>query len=112
MKTNQIMGTALIGLVIYFITKKRAGVAPGMAPPPPPYYNPNTVPQMPSSNTPQWAQWVNTITNTYGAVAWLWAPGGPFYKIPTGDIFDTVNPNILSQYQWDNPNNLPPGGYA
>ena len=70
-------------------------------------YNPNQVPQQPQQGTPQWQNWAAGIIAVYGAVAWLWQPGGPFYKVPTGNVYDALpNPG---QYNWDDPNSLPSG---
>lgn len=45
---------------------------PNIPPPPPP--RPNTA--------QAFGNWVNAILNSYGAVAELWEPGGPFYQLP------------------------------
>jgi hypothetical protein len=105
MKTNQIILILILGIVLLSKPRKKASE-------PPPTYNPQTVPPMPPHKSPAWLLWVQGIIGVYGAVSWLWAPGGPFYKIPTKDIYDAVNPNVLNQYQWDDPNSLPPGEYA
>lgn len=38
------------------------------------------IPPAPQKNTQAWQQWVATIVQSFGAVANLWAPGGPFYN--------------------------------
>lgn len=38
------------------------------------------IPPAPAQNTQKWQAWVSAIVNTFGAVANLWAPGGPFYQ--------------------------------
>jgi len=40
------------------------------------------IPPAPPQNTPAWQQWVSVIVGTFGAVANLWAPGGPFHNQP------------------------------
>ena len=45
---------------------------PNIPPPPPP--RPNTA--------QAFSDWVSAILNSYGAVADLWQPGGPFYQLP------------------------------
>lgn len=43
-----------------------------------------TLPPPPAQvNSAQWAQWAQIVLNTYGNIAALWQPGGPFYKGPS-----------------------------
>ena len=50
---------------------------------PPVYTNYSQVPHAPPrSNAQAWAQWVAAITQSFGTVATLWQPGGPFYQQP------------------------------
>lgn len=49
---------------------------------PRPYnYYPN-IPPPPPNTAQAFSNWVNAILNSYGAVADLWEPGGPFYQLP------------------------------
>ncbi len=105
MKTRKLIGILLIGgAAVWYLTKQRQ--QPIRIPA---NYNPNQVPPQPQTNTPAWQNWVNVVIATYGAVAWLWQPGGPFYKVPTSTVYDAIpNPG---QYNWNDPNSLP-GGYV
>lgn len=51
------------------------------------YPNFPTISSQPRPNTPEWAIWANAIIASFGNVAALWAPGGPFYN----------NPNVTNQ---------------
>lgn len=105
MKLNgKTIGIAMIaGAALLYILKPKQQVIRIPA-----SYNPNQVPpQPPQQNSPQWQNWVNLVIGTYGAVAWLWQPGGPFYKVPTGNVYDALpNPGA---YNWNDPNSLPGG---
>lgn len=89
MKQKQLIGLAVLaGLAYYLYTKQQQ--APRYTgqyqniPPPPPRASPN------------YQVWVNTILQTFGKVADLWKPGGPFYKSqvppPTGGESTTPAP--------------------
>lgn len=77
-------------------------IQPGGYYPPGQYPYPNfpTVPPPPS--TPQQiADWAAAITSTFGNVASLWQPGGPFYQNPSApppppevnwELYGTSNP--------------------
>lgn len=72
MKEKQLIGIALLGVAAYLITRK----APAYTGP---YQN---IPPAPPPSSPNFQIWVNTILKTFGQVADLWKPGGPFYKQP------------------------------
>lgn len=106
MKMNQTIGIVLIAAAFFLLTRKKQQPQA-----PPSWYNPNAVPQQPPHNSPQWAAWAQGLINVYGAVAWLWAPGGPFYKIPSNQVYDAIGPGTAGQYDWNDPNAIP-GGWA
>lgn len=95
----------VIGISVAFLSFRRLFIPDPL----PPTYNPSSVPDMPTFATPDWVNWVNSVQELYGSVSWLWAPGGPFYQIPTSDIYDVTSPDILNTYDWTNPNYLPTG---
>jgi len=65
---------ALIGAGIYMLTRPRT------APPTPANFQ--QIPPAPPPQTQQWGQWVEGVLATFGNVAQLWQPGGPFYQQP------------------------------
>lgn len=74
-KNNNLITLGLIGVGVYLLTKQQT-----------PRYNyyPQypQIPPAPPPGTAQWQQWVSLVVNTVGAVANLWAPGGPFHNQP------------------------------
>lgn len=64
----------LLGFVAWQVLKKPAATTTT----PPTSYT--QYQQPPPKNTPAWTAWAQGIINTFGVVANLWAPGGPFYK--------------------------------
>lgn len=84
------------GLLLYMLSRRNNNASTNNNQQQPPVY---TYPQPPAQNSPQWAQWAQTIISTFGNVAQLWAPGGPFYNQPTQDIIDATGvtpPDIYS----------------
>ena len=90
MKNNnkQLLGMLLLGgLAVYYFSQQQRPTYTG------PYQN---VPPPPPQNSPNYQAWVTTILQTFGQVADLWKPGGPFYKTnipppappPGGDLAD------------------------
>lgn len=79
MKTKDI-GLILAGVAVYMLitqNQKRYNT----------YQNyPTVPPQPPRNNAQAWQQWVQTIIGTYGMVAELWQPGGPFYQVPQSQV--------------------------
>lgn len=74
MKQKQLIGLAILaGLAYYLTTRNQQPVYRG------PYSN---IPPPPPPTSPNFQVWVNTILQTFGQVADLWKPGGPFYKQP------------------------------
>lgn len=74
MKQKQLIGLAILaGLAYYLTTRNQQLVYRG------PYSN---IPPPPPTSSPNFQIWVNTILQTFGQVADLWKPGGPFYKQP------------------------------
>lgn len=74
-QNNTLLTVGLIGLGVYLLSRRT----------PPPYnYYPQypQIPPAPPTGTQQWQQWVSLVVNTFGTVANLWAPGGPFYNQP------------------------------
>lgn len=92
-KDKSLITLALIGAGVYLLTRKQAAT-------PPAYYNYPQIPPAPPANTPQWQQWVALITQTFGTVANLWAPGGPFYKEPVtpGQAIEITNDQQYYDY--------------
>ncbi|MEL6394201.1 MAG: hypothetical protein AAFR97_15775 [Bacteroidota bacterium] len=92
MKSKDIGYILLGAAAVYFLTQSnRPRYAPPFyqAPPPPP-----------RNRAAEYQAWINLILQTYGNVAALWQPGGPFYNqgIPqnpgsnfTGDLPDYSN---------------------
>lgn len=85
MKPKQIIGLAVLaGLAYYLYSQQQAPRYTG------PYQN---IPPPPPQSSPNYQVWVNTILQTFGQVADLWKPGGPFYKSqvppPTGGASPT-----------------------
>ncbi len=72
-KDNQILLVGLLLAAGYLLMQKKAV-------PYNHYQQYPYIPPAPPPNTPQWQQWVSAIVGTFGAVANLWAPGGPFYQ--------------------------------
>ena len=78
MKNKNIAYLLLGGIAIYYLMRNqqpRQAFIPNQTyvPPPPPQGQ---------SNGQAWSQWVGTIVNSFGTVASLWAPGGPFHNQP------------------------------
>lgn len=54
-------------------------------------------PMPPRSNAQEYAAWANAIIATFGNIAALWQPGGPFYGQNQSDTLNTA------QYDPNNP---------
>lgn len=70
--------TLVIGLLLaagYLLLKKQTPATPYNY-----YQNYPYIPPAPAQNTQKWQAWVSAIVQSFGAVASLWAPGGPFYQ--------------------------------
>lgn len=77
---NKTIGIAIGAVALYMLLNKRnSNQAPPQQYVPQYSYVP---PQPPRSNAQAWSQWVQAIVGTYGTVAQLWQPGGPFYNQP------------------------------
>lgn len=74
MKNKQLIALALLGgaAALYLMNQQ------------PPRYTGQyaNIPPPPPRNSPNYQQWVQTILQTFGQVADLWKPGGPFYQQP------------------------------
>ena len=98
--TKLYIGAALLAGVAILLLKNKQSQAQ-----PQPYYNYPQIPPAPAApQTPAWTQWANAIIDTFGNVADLWQPGGPFYN--TGNqaedvIFDDI-PGYDNPYDYDN----------
>lgn len=78
MKQKQLIGLAILGgLAYYLATRNQTPVYRGQ------YSN---IPPPPPPSSPNFQIWVNTILQTFGQVADLWKPGGPFYKQPAAPM--------------------------
>jgi hypothetical protein len=75
-QTNKILIIAGAGVAAYIVMQllKKKNTATQI-----PMYQ-NQYPQPPAKNTPDFAMWVKQISDTYKNAAWLFQPGGPFYK--------------------------------
>lgn len=51
------------------------------------YLPPQPPPPSQGGNAQEWQQWINLAMNTFGQVASLWQPGGPFYNQPDAPPF-------------------------
>lgn len=76
MKSNdkKLLGLVLLGgaALYYFMQQSR-----------PQYVGPySNIPPPPPPASPNYQVWVDAILKTFGQVASLWAPGGPFYNQP------------------------------
>jgi len=49
----------------------------------------------PDRRSQAWRDWVNSVVQIFGQAKSLWEPGGPFYKLPKGDIIDIVNDGVV-----------------
>ncbi len=84
MKQKQLIGMILLGgLAAYLLTRQQAPQYRG------PYQN---IPPPPPQSSPNFQVWVNTILQTFGQVADLWKPGGPFYQQPVPAPTGATNP--------------------
>lgn len=92
-KKNKTTGLILAGVVaigLYFLLNRNQ-----------PRVNPKqfqNIPPRPSTKGEAFNQWVMAIINLYGNTKTLFEPGGPFYKIPTKDIYDVVGTQDWSDY--------------
>lgn len=89
LSNNQLLGLVILGgaAAWYFMNQQQQPQYTGQ------YSN---IPPPPPQSSPNYQAWVNTILQTFGQVADLWKPGGPFYKSnipppaapPGGDLAD------------------------
>lgn len=79
------MGMLLIGLAAVLLLTQRKQT--------PVYQNyPQIPPSPPQSNAQAWQEWASAIIATYGNVAQLWQPGGPFYNVNSTPGIDAPPP--------------------
>jgi hypothetical protein len=97
MKNKNIFIALGLGVVAYFLLKtkpvnqQRPGYMPIQEPPP--------------RGSFAFQQWLNTILDAYGRSAWLFQPGGPFYK---SKILNEKELNkILKEPVYDLPSTTP-----
>ena len=74
-QTNKILIIAGAGVAAYIVMQLLRKNTATQIPPPQVQYS-----QPPARNTPDFAMWVKQISDTYKNAAWLFQPGGPFYK--------------------------------
>lgn len=81
-KEKKNLGMILIGVAAFMLINRK----------PQPQYRPQfqNVPPPPRNNPQRFSQWANLILQTYGDIAELWQPGGPFHNYKTADIYDTT----------------------
>lgn len=72
----------VVGVGLYLLLNRRQ---PNIAP-----RQFQQVPARPNTKGEAFNQWVLAIIQLYGLSKDLFEPGGPFYKIPTKDIYDIV----------------------
>lgn len=69
---NKDLGLIVLGVAAFMMLRRRQQPAYSQfqnVPPPPP-----------RNNSAAYQQWIQTIIGTYGTIAELWQPGGPFYN--------------------------------
>ena len=90
--TGLIVGL-LVGVGLYLLLNRRAPASRV----PPQYQN---TPPRPAGKGEAFGQWVQAMIELYGQSKELFQPGGPFYRIPTKDIYDVVgeDPNRWDDY--------------
>lgn len=69
---NKDLGLIILGVAAWMMLRRRQ-----------PATNPqfqNVPPPPPRNNAAAYQQWIQTIIGTYGTIAALWQPGGPFYN--------------------------------
>lgn len=81
---NKDLGLVLVGIAAFMLLSQKQN-----------RYNhyqnyPTVPPQPPRNNAAAWQHWTQTIIGTYGMVADLWAPGGPFYKVKQQDVVNAA----------------------
>lgn len=96
MKSKEIGYLLMGGALIYFLTQQQR--QPYLAP----QYQ-QLPPAPPRSRAAEYQAWINLVLGTFGNVAALWQPGGPFYN-------SGINPNDVSANYtttgWNNYSNV------
>jgi hypothetical protein len=103
-KNNNLLLLGLGGLILYVLTRR-----PSYTPPPIQQgynYYPSfpQVPPAPQNNAAAFQAWASAILSTFGNVASLWEPGGPFYQeagTPGSEMID-VNTLGNNWEEWEN----------
>lgn len=89
-KTTGLLVALGVGVALYFLLNRNK-----------PNVNPRqfqNIPPRPSTKGEAFNQWVKAIIDLYGTSKGLFEPGGPFYKIPTKDIYDIVGSSGMEDY--------------
>jgi hypothetical protein len=89
-KTTGLLIALGVGAALFFLLSRNK-----------PNVNPRqfqSIPPRPSTKGEAFNQWVMAIIGLYGSSKGLFEPGGPFYKIPTKDIYDIVGSNGMEDY--------------
>ena len=91
-KSTGLIVALLVGVGMYLVLNRNR-----------PMVNPQPfrqVPPRPNTKGEAFNQWVMAMIDLYGQSKELFQPGGPFYKIPTKDIYDVVGegPNRWDDY--------------
>ncbi len=88
--TTGLIIAGIVGIGLYFLlSRSQPRTAPQQF---------QNIPPRPSTKGEAFNQWVMAIIDLYGTSKSLFEPGGPFYKIPTKDIYDVVGSQDWSDY--------------
>jgi hypothetical protein len=87
--TGLIIAAGVAALLYFLLNRNQPRINP------PQFQN---IPPRPSTKGEAFNQWVMSIIALYGQSKSLFEPGGPFYKIPTKDIYDIVGSSGMEDY--------------
>lgn len=91
-KSTGLIVALLVGVGMYLLLNRNK---PNVTPP-----QFQELPPRPNTKGEAFNQWVAAVIDLYGNSKKLFEPGGPFYRIPTKDIYDVVgeDPNRWDDY--------------
>ena len=92
MKNKELRFLIVGGLLAYVLLKRQRPQQTY------PYHNYPQIPQAPPDRGQAFQNWVTAIVGAYGTVSQLWQPGGPFYRLPSEDIFDVLEQSSNNPY--------------
>lgn len=86
---NKDLGFILAGVAVFMLLNQRKQYNQ--------YQNyPYVPPQPPRNNAAAWQQWAQAIIGTYGMVAELWQPGGPFHNVSQQEVAQALGSGAFS----------------